>query len=97
LRLPEIAALRPRLVPELTVFGHQTGTEEDILISGIADAVAADGDGRIEAIVDWKSDVVLPTEKLNAYKRQLETYCTQTSATRGLLVLMTPGKIIELS
>lgn len=97
LGLPEIATLRPRLVPELTVFGHQTDTDGDILVSGIADAVAADGHGKIEVVVDWKSDVVMPTEKLNAYRGQLETYRKHTAAARALLVLMTPGMVIELS
>ncbi len=97
LGLPEIAALRPRFVSEHTIYGHLTDARGDVLVSGIADAVAADGDGRIEIVVDWKSDVVVPLEKLESYKGQLKTYCMQTSATRGLLVLMTPGKVIELS
>ena len=74
LRLPEIAALRPRLVPEHTIYGHLTGTEGDVLVSGIADAVAADGDGQIEVVVDWKSDVVLNADKLTTYRGQLDTY-----------------------
>jgi hypothetical protein len=63
LRLPEIMALRPRLMPEHTVYGHLAGTSGDVLISGIADAVAVDGNGQIEVVVDWKSDVALtPTD-----------------------------------
>jgi ATP-dependent exoDNAse (exonuclease V) beta subunit len=57
LNLPEIAQLRERLVPEHTIFGHATSPVGEILISGIADAVAPDSEGGIEAIVDWKSDV----------------------------------------
>jgi exodeoxyribonuclease-5 len=97
LRLPEITALRPRLVPEQTVYGHQTGADGDILISGIADAVAVNCDGQIEAIVDWKSDVAMAADKLNVYRGQLQTYCKHTAATRALLVLMTTGKVIELN
>jgi hypothetical protein len=41
LNLPEIQKLRPRLLPELPIFGHQDVGNSEILISGIADAVAA--------------------------------------------------------
>ncbi len=95
LRLPEIVVLRPRLVPEHTVYGHLTGTDGDILVAGIADAVAMDHDGRIEVVVDWKSDVFMHPAKLDMYRRQLETYQKNTSAKRALLVLMTQGKILE--
>lgn len=97
LRLPEIATLRPRLVPEHTVYGHLTSTDSDNLVSGIADAVAVDGNGRIEVVVDWKSDVVMATERLNTYRGQLEAYRKHTAASRALLVLMTPGEVIDLS
>jgi hypothetical protein len=58
LNLPEIAALRPRLMPELSV-----GTTET-LVAGIADAVAPDGEDGIEAIIDWKSDVEINPDRL---------------------------------
>jgi ATP-dependent exoDNAse (exonuclease V) beta subunit len=96
LRLPQIAALRPRLVPEQTVYGHLASADGDVLISGIADAVVANDNGQAEVVIDWKSDVMMPMEKFNIYRSQLETYRKQTGAARALLVLMTPGKIIEL-
>ena len=43
LDLPEIAPLRPRLMPELTVFGSTSDGTTETLVSGIADAVATDG------------------------------------------------------
>ena len=45
LNLPEIQKLRPRLLPELPIFGHQDAGDSEILISGIADAVAPDDSG----------------------------------------------------
>jgi hypothetical protein len=42
LNLPEIATLRPHLTPENTVFGRESDGRTEILISGIADAVARD-------------------------------------------------------
>lgn len=38
--LPEVAALRSRLVPEVTVFGGRRNGMEETLVSGIADALA---------------------------------------------------------
>ena len=96
LSIPEIAALRSRLVPEHTVYGRLTNPEGDILVSGIADAVAADSDGKIELVVDWKSDVEINTTKLTGYRGQLEAYRNFTGASRALLVLMSSRKVIEL-
>ena len=97
LRLPEIVALRPRLVPERTVYGHQEDTDNDILVSGITDAVAIGDSGQIEVVIDWKSDAAMNMARNNIYQGQLEKYRRHTGAMRGLLVLMTPGKVIELS
>lgn len=49
LRLPEIAVLRPRLLPELAVWSNQDGA----LIAGRADAVAYDGEAP-DVVLDWK-------------------------------------------
>jgi exodeoxyribonuclease-5 len=97
LRLPEVAALRPRLVPEHTVHGWQMNTKGEVLVSGIADAVAVNPAGKIEVIVDWKSDVIMNADKLNAYRGQLDTYRRNTGAERALLVFMTAGKVIEFA
>jgi len=61
---------------------------------GIADAVAYDAEGRIEVIVDWKSDVDIHAERLNSYRGQLGAYQQHTGAPHAFLVLMTPGKVI---
>jgi exodeoxyribonuclease-5 len=94
LNLPEIAALRPRLVPEHTIFGSEGDGRKERLVSGIADAVAFDADNKIELIIDWKSDVETNAEKLGIYRTQLGDYRKQTGATRALLVLMTAGQIL---
>ena len=95
LSLPEVERLRPRLIPELTIFGHQFGSEGEILTSGIADAVAPDAQGEIEVILDWKSDVDPDAKVIAHYCAQIREYRRRTGAKRALLVMMTPGKIIE--
>ncbi|MEH2539161.1 UvrD-helicase domain-containing protein [Bradyrhizobium sp. AZCC 1699] len=95
LGLPEIAALRPHLVPEQTVFGHQPEDGQEALVSGIADAVARDAAGNIRAVVDWKSDVSLSATTRAAYHAQLNAYLKYTGADRSLLVAMTPGSIFS--
>ena len=94
--LPEVAELRLRLVPELTILGSQVDGESEIIVSGVADAIAYDAEGRIETIVDWKSDVEFDAERLNSYCRQLDAYRRQTRARKALLVLMTSGTTMAL-
>jgi hypothetical protein len=43
----------------------------------IADAVAWDADGKIEAVVDWKSDVEVLPDRIAQYLEQLRTYRTR--------------------
>ena len=52
LALPEIAALRPFLVPEMTIWAARTG----YLVAGRADALAIRED-KIDVAIDWKSDI----------------------------------------
>jgi exodeoxyribonuclease-5 len=94
LALAEIGALRPHLVPEQSVFGHMPKGEPEMLVSGIADAIAQDASGCIEVILDWKSDPEVSSERLAAYKAQLSTYRDQTGAKQALLVLMTHGTVL---
>jgi exodeoxyribonuclease-5 len=96
LSLPEIKELRPRLIPELSIFGHEQNGDSEILVSGVSDAVAVDDSGRIEVVVDWKSDVEPSTDALAHYRKQIDDYRRCTSASRALLVLMTPGTVIGL-
>ena len=97
LALPEIAALRPRLVPERTVFAANAVDGSEVLVSGIADAVALSVDGQIEAVIDWKSDHQPSAKVLEHYRAQLQAYCDSTSAGRGMLVFMSIGKALMIS
>jgi ATP-dependent helicase/nuclease subunit A len=97
LQLPQIAELRPRLLPERTIYGRETCGNEETLISGIADALALAPDSTIDVVVDWKSDVDPDTASLAPYRAQLGTYRAVTGTSRALLVMMTAGKVIEVS
>ena len=97
LDLPEIQKLRPRLLPELPIFGHQDAGDSEILISGIADAVALDDVGGTEAVVDWKSDVDASPRMIEHYRRQIDDYRKRTGAKRALIVMMTSGKTVEVA
>ena len=50
--VPEIAAIRSCLVPEVAIWSASEG----YLVAGRADALAIMG-GRVEVAIDWKSDV----------------------------------------
>jgi ATP-dependent exoDNAse (exonuclease V) beta subunit len=97
LTLPEIARLRPMLVPEHTVFGHRATADGEVLISGIADAAVSDGEGGINIVIDWKSDVKPSAAAIDHYRKQIGEYRRNTGAERALLVFMTPGEIIEVA
>jgi hypothetical protein len=84
-------------VPEHTVFGQRITTGGELLISGIADAVAGDGRGGIEAVVDWKSDVNPSAEAIDHYRRQIDEYRRTLGAKRALLVFMTRSRVIEVT
>jgi CRISPR-associated exonuclease Cas4 len=89
LALPEIAALKPYLVPELAVWAARDAA----LVAGRADALAI-RQGKIEVVVDWKSDLN-PTAGVRAgYIGQLRDYLEATGAARGALVFMSIGEVV---
>jgi ATP-dependent exoDNAse (exonuclease V) beta subunit len=93
LQLPEIVALRPRLQPEFWVY---QGTEADqtmSLTAGITDAIAIDDGGRIDVVVDWKSDVDPAPAQIDLYREQVRDYLAATNAPLGLIVFMTSGRV----
>ena len=96
LNLPEIAALRARLIPEQTVFGSKSDDKGQALVSGIADAVAYNPDSTVGTIVDWKSDVGPALSTIDLYRKQLGDYRKQTGAQRALLVFVTTGAILTI-
>jgi ATP-dependent exoDNAse (exonuclease V) beta subunit len=89
LGLPEVAALRPYLVAELPVWGKADGS----FLSGRADAVAIQ-DGKITAVLDWKSDIAPSQEDRAAYIGQLAEYLALTSAPAGAVVFMTLREVV---
>lgn len=97
LNLPEIVRLRSRLVPEHRVLGYRTNAEGEVLISGIADAIAPDDEGGIDAVIDWKSDVSPSAEAIDHYRKQINEYRRTIGAKRALLVFMTRSRVIEIS
>ncbi|MBR1240299.1 UvrD-helicase domain-containing protein [Bradyrhizobium sp. AUGA SZCCT0274] len=97
LALPEIAALRPGLLAEFLVYVAYADDREETVTSGIADALTVTAEGRPVVVVDWKSDVSPNSQTLDHYHSQVRTYLDITGAERGLIVLMTAGKVIAVS
>ncbi|MBB3880221.1 MULTISPECIES: UvrD-helicase domain-containing protein [Sphingomonas] len=96
LALPEIAALRPELLAEFPVYALNGEGSDLMATAGIADALTIGSDGRPVALVDWKSDVNPNAQTLDHYRAQVSAYLDMTGADRGLIVLMTSGRIIEV-
>ncbi|HEY5105722.1 MAG TPA: UvrD-helicase domain-containing protein [Caulobacteraceae bacterium] len=93
LALPEIAAIRPRLRAEISVYGLVGSPEAPAPMAGRADAIAVDAEGRPEAVVDWKSDVSPTASQFEAHVGQVRLYLAATGAPRGLLVYMSLGLV----
>ena len=96
LSLPEIASLRPRLMPELPVYGSTMKDTHEEVTAGVADAIALDADGAPQVVVDWKSDVSLKPENLEHYCSQVRAYLDMTHAERGFVVAMTSGTVVPV-
>ena len=93
LNRPEIAALRPRLVPECWVYGSDDNGRETSITAGIADAVAVDEQGRIDVVVDWKSDTAPRENQIRSYREQVRKYLEATGAKTGLIVFLNSDRI----
>jgi hypothetical protein len=89
LGIPEVAALRPRLLPEMTIFSAEPVGQGTIYIGGVADAVAFDGGNNVDVVVDWKSDVVPATAVLDLYREQVRDNLAATGGKEGVLVFVT--------
>lgn len=88
LALPEIAAIRSCLVPEVAIWSAGEG----YLVAGRADALAIRG-GQVEVAIDWKSDINPTSAVRNGYAAQLRDYLMATGAERGLLAFLSLGEI----
>lgn len=92
LQLPEIATLRPRLVPELPIYSLLADQTDPTALAGRIDAVAIE-DGRATVVLDWKSDIAPTEEDVRMHGSQLQDYLAVASAPRGALVYMTSGVV----
>jgi CRISPR-associated exonuclease Cas4 len=95
LSLPELATVRPGLVPESPVYGP-LGDRPETLVTGRADAVAY-RDGRPSTVVDWKSDASPSAAQRRIYSEQLRDYVLAMGAERGAVVYMSRGEIDWIS
>jgi ATP-dependent exoDNAse (exonuclease V) beta subunit len=93
MRLPEIAAMRPELVPEFAVYGLLDDAADQTALAGRADAIAV-RDGQVSVVVDWKSDVAPTAKDFRAHADQIRHYMAALDAARGALVYMTSGTVI---
>lgn len=97
-QLPEVSALKDRLLAEVEVAGVEQvstadGRTKQVYWGGVADAVALADDGTVDVVIDWKSDRNPNQEVLEHYKDQLRAYLRLTGATKGLLVLAQSGRV----
>lgn len=97
LSLPEVHALRPRLLPEFPVYACAFQDGEEQATVGIADAIAFDEHGQPQVIIDWKSDVSPDEKTIEHYKKQVGAYLEMTGTPLGLIVLATTGRVIQVT
>jgi ATP-dependent exoDNAse (exonuclease V) beta subunit len=96
LAIPEIAACRSRLVPELTVFSAQADDDRTTYVGGVADALAYLPLGIIDLVIDWKTDVSPTIQQIDLYRAQMRDYLAATAASEGLLVFVTTGELVRV-
>jgi ATP-dependent exoDNAse (exonuclease V) beta subunit len=97
LALPEIVALRPSLVPEMTVFACEMIDGVETATGGVADAIGYDAGGSPLIIIDWKSDVEPENKVIEHYREQVGSYLAATGAKAGLIVFATSGAMIRVT
>ena len=97
LHLPEIVELRPRLHSEVWIYAGTESGKTALLTAGISDAVAVSDTGRIDVVIDWKSDIEPAAAQVDLYRGQVRDYLAATGATLGLVVFMTSGRIERIN
>ncbi len=97
LALPEIAVLRPTLVPEFPVYASAQDEEGERVTTGFTDAISFGADGQAEVVIDWKSDVNPAPETVDHYVRQVRSYLGMTGTPRGLIVMVTSGQVVPVT
>lgn len=93
LSLPDIARLRPELIPEVAIWSSESA---QALLAGRADALTV-ADGNVTAALDWKSDIAPTDEERLRHAGQLREYLRATKAPRGALVYMSLGEVVWLT
>jgi len=97
LALPEIAALRPRLLAELPVYGLSEDDGVELATFGIVDALCLGEDGTPELVIDWKSDVSPSAAAADHYRQQVRRYLEVTGIPAGLVVFVTTGELLRVA
>jgi len=90
LELPEVAILRSRLAAEVAGYGVAT---DGRLVAARADAVAFEG-GRIDVVLDWKSDVAPSAADRRQHAGQLRDYLAVFDAEKGAVVYASLGEVV---
>lgn len=97
LSLPEIAAVRARLISEFPVYASEEIDGVERAISGIVDAMCVGPDGKPELVIDWKSDVKPDVATVEHYRSQVRRYLEITGVAEGLVVFVTTGEVMRIS
>ena len=92
LALPEIARLRPSLVPEWPIYAILSASSEPAALAGRIDAIGLQ-DNQPVVVVDWKSDVSPSEQDVRGHSAQVANYLHATGVPRGAIVYMTTGVI----
>jgi exodeoxyribonuclease-5 len=97
LSLPIVRDNRARLLPEISIHCVDEQKPDCLkLVSGVADAVALDDAGRVDLVIDWKSDIELIPAATKEHRAQLNQYMKATNCRMGAVVYMTLGHVDEL-
>lgn len=94
--LPQIAASRANLVPEVPVYASFSVGDDERAVAGIVDAFVLDANGSPQLVIDWKSDVELTAGAIEDYRAQIRAYLEATGLEEGLLVFVTSGTVITV-
>jgi ATP-dependent exoDNAse (exonuclease V) beta subunit len=97
LALPEIVELRPTLAPEFSVYASMVVGDVEQAVAGISDAISFDPAGKPQIVIDWKSDVQPTLATIDHYRAQVRNYLDMTGTERGLIVMVTSGKIFTVT
>ena len=91
-QLPEVAALRPFLTPEVPIYGTVPDAAKPTAMAARMDALAV-RDGAVVTVLDWKSDTAPSQHEIQMHVAQVRDYLQLIGASRGALVYMTSGTV----